>query len=151
MAPIIDPHDFFENMENVISSKKQVNKPFIDLTISKLFRIKSGGELDFGGSEYLPAPIEPCMPTKKEAEDSYGWWTLHEGYLLLQYNENFQLSDNQIAMIQPHPHLIMSGCSHPTLTVQKLDENFRMLLWIHKLGIRIKENARISQVVLFDL
>lgn len=151
MSTIIIPESFFSRMEGTISPKKQVYRNFIDLTVGKIFRLKSEGSLDFGGSEYSPASTEPCSPVKNDVDDSYGWWNLHEGYFLLGYNEHFSLQDNEVAVIQPHPHLLHAGCFHSTLFLKKLEADFRVLIWVPKLGLNLKENARISQLMVFSL
>jgi hypothetical protein len=148
MSHIIDPTQFFDKMPGTISAKKQIRESFIDLTIAKLFRIKSGAKLDFGGGEFSGAKIEPISPIKESADETYGWWKLHEGQFLFQYNESIPLVKNQIILIQPHTRLLQSGCFHPTLTVNKINVDFRMLLWVNKMGIQIKENARISQTLI---
>ncbi len=151
MTGIIDPNILINSVSNIISQKKQVDAPFIDLTLKKLFRVKSGGELDFGGSEFKPGNLEPCIPVKRQPEDAYGWWELHEGYYLFEYNEQLTLSDDQLAWIQPHPHLLASGCFHPTLTITHIDENLKIPFWVPKIGVRIKQNARISRILIMEL
>ncbi len=151
MSSIISPQSFFPRIKGSISEKKQVYQNFIDLTVSKIFRLKSEGNLDFGGGEYSPSATDPCSPVKNSIDDSYGWWNLHEGYFLLGYNESFSLQDNEVAVIQPHPHLLHAGCFHSTLLQKKLDEDFRVLLWVQKLGVNLKENARISQLMIISL
>lgn len=151
VSGIIDPQSFAENISGLISAKKQVSFPYLDLTIGKLYRVKSSGQIDFGGSEFQSSHIEPCLPGKRNPEDTYGWWQLHEGYYILEYNENFRLSENQIAILQPHPHLLSTGCYHPTVTVTKIDQDTRIPIWIPKIGVQIKENARISRLPILDL
>jgi len=150
MAGIVDPNTLITSISNIISQKKQVDAPFIDLTLKKLFRVKSRGELDFGGSEFKPSHLEPCIPVKHQPEDAYGWWELHEGYYLLEYNEQFNLSDCQMAWVQPHPHLLACGCFHPTIQVKQIDQNVKVPFWVPKIGVRIKQNARISRILIIE-
>ncbi len=150
MSRIVDPRSLAESISGLISGKKQISKLYVDLTIGKLYRVKTGGHLDFGGSEFEAGALEPCMPVKKEPEDSYGWWELHEGYFLIEYNEHFRLPENRIAIVQPHSHLLASGCSHITLTTPVIDNDFRVPLWIPKIGIHIKENARVSSAMILE-
>ncbi|GAB4367923.1 MAG: deoxycytidine triphosphate deaminase [Calditrichia bacterium] len=150
MSGIIDPHSLENTISGLISAKKQIFDSYLDLTIGKLYRLKNSGQLDFGGSEFQPAQVEPCFPVKRNAEDNFGWWTLHEGYYLIEFNESFQLSSNQIAVLQPHPHLLANGCSHPNLLFRTLNSDFRCPIWIPKIGIQIKENSRISRVWILE-
>ncbi len=147
MTKIIDPGLFVTSSSGLISQKKQFNDPYLDLTVGKIYRIKSSGRLDFGGSEYQPGNVEPVFPVKRTPEDSYGWWEMHEGYFLIQFNETIDLPEAQIGILQAHPHLLSTGCLHPTLTVHKIDKDFRIPLWVPKIGVQIKENARLSQLL----
>lgn len=150
MSEIFSPEFFIQNITGAIAIKKQVNYPYFDLTVQKLFRIKTGGQLDFGGSEYEQSSTTPCLPVKRKPEDQYGWWDLHEGYFLIKYNERLNLMKNQGAILQPHNRLLACGCFHPTLMITKIDDLFRILLWVPKIGIKIKENSRISQLIIFE-
>ncbi|MFZ0389520.1 MAG: dCTP deaminase [Calditrichia bacterium] len=150
MADVVDPKAVFASARNTISEKHQINSPHLDLTLAAVFRLKSGGSLDFGGSEYEAGNWETCLPGRKSPEDSYGWWYLHEGYYLLRYNEEVHLAGNQIGFIQPHPRLLNSGCFHTALNTRLIDSEFRIPLWVPKTGIRIKENARISQLLVLQ-
>lgn len=151
MSKIIDPESIASTIQGILSTKKQFSGKFIDLTIAKLYRIKSGARLDFGGSEYQPGNLEPCAPSKVNPEDKYGWWQLHEGYFLMEFNEKIKLPENQMAAIQPHPHFLSGGCFHPTINTLEINEELKIPFWVPKIGIQIKENARISRMVIVDL
>jgi deoxycytidine triphosphate deaminase len=151
LSRIISPDNFIDQITGIISPKKQVNHPFIDLTVHKIYRMRSSGRVDFGGSEFEGCVTEPCLPVKQNAEDSYGWWDLHEGYFEIEYNESFTLSKNQIAIIQPHIRLLKCGCLHPTLFITQIDNTFQMQIWVPKIGIKIKENSRVSQLFIYEL
>lgn len=150
MARIIDVGQFIQQVSGIIHAPKQQAAPYLELTLKKLFRLKSAGTLDFGGSEFREAMGEPCLPVKQHPEDSYGWWELHEGYYLMQFNEGLELPVNQIALLEPHPRLLAAGSFHPTLTIRALQPEVKVPLWIPKIGLRIKQNARISRMLVFE-
>jgi deoxycytidine triphosphate deaminase len=151
LSKIVSPANFANNISGLISQKKQLNFPFVDLTVRKIYRTRTGGRIDFGGSEYEGCMTEPCLPVKQNPEDSFGWWDLHEGYFEIEYNESFTIAENQMAVIQPHVRLLKCGCFHPTLFITTVDNSFRMHLWVPKIGVKIKENSRISQLFLFKI
>jgi deoxycytidine triphosphate deaminase len=151
LSRIISPDNFIDQITGIISPKKQVNHPFIDLTVHKIYRMRSSGKVDFGGSELEGCVTEHCLPVKQNPEDSYGWLDLHEGYFEIEYNESFTLSKNQIAIIQPHIRLLKCGCLHPTLFITQIDNTFQMQIWVPKIGIKIKENSRVSQLFIYEL
>ncbi|MBN2365328.1 MAG: hypothetical protein EH225_04970 [Calditrichaeota bacterium] len=150
MAQILSPELFFEKISGTLSSKKQLSHNFIDLTIHAVFRNKAAGKLDFGGSEFSPGLTDPCFPVKNHPDEPYGWWNLHDGYYQIIYNEEFKLAKNEIAFLQPHPRLLSAGSFHPSLLVNELNRSFHMLLHVPKHGIQLKENARISQILVID-
>ncbi len=145
--------DIAEIWNHIIYFPKQANKSSIDLTISKVFSIKSQGALDFGGSEYKQSDLVLIKPTI-ENDPKYGWWTLKRGEYIVEYNE-ILVNENCIAIVFPHKRLQMTGCSHPPFVVNpiKLENSnpLSSLLIVSNNGVRLKENARISSAITFDL
>ncbi len=131
--------------KNILSEKKQVNNYSIDLTVKNIFKLSGGGELDFGGSEYKSAQKEPVIPELKTPEDKYKWWNLDSGSYIFEYNESLTLAEGQNVFIQPHIHLIESGAFHPSLIVAEF-QSFKMPLYIMGNIVKIKQNARISEL-----
>ncbi len=150
MASILEGNSLEDLVLNTISKAKQISQIYVDLTLRRLYRLKSGASLDFGGSEFVPGSTEPVLPVKRQPDDSYGWWELHEGYYQMEFNEKLALEGGRIAILQPHPHLLAGGCVHPTLVLRDIREDNRIPLWVPKIGIHIKENARISRVIIID-
>ncbi len=151
MSRIVDIAEIINQISGVVYAPKQQNPPYLDLTVKQIYRVKSAGALDFGGSEFQETPREAIFPVKKHPEDEYGWWSLHEGYILLEYNESFSLRENQVAFLEPHPHLLQSGCFHPTLSVRELNASVRIPLWVPKMGLHLKQNARISRMLIIEI
>lgn len=151
MVKILNPADFPDLIHDFISFKKQsASPPFFDLTVKKLRRVKTGGSLDFGGSEFAPGRLDTCLPVKQQPEDAYGWWKLHEGYYLVEFNEHTTFGEHRICQVQAHPNLLLSGGSHPTLLVATIDQDFLIPLWVPKFGLQLKQNARISRMIIYE-
>lgn len=133
-----------EIWKNFIYPPKQLEGVSLDLTVKTIYTFEKQGALDFGGSEYQPADLEPLQP-KIEDDPKYGWWTLSTGMYIVEYNENF--SENEcLAIVYPHKRLLSTGCFHPSFIVDpsKNSQSIQGLLSVNSQGVRIKENARIS-------
>ncbi|MFX0086217.1 MAG: hypothetical protein ACFFAU_11095 [Candidatus Hodarchaeota archaeon] len=145
--------DIAEIWKRLIYFPKQVNKSIIDLTLNKIFLIGSQGALDFGGSEYKQSDLVLLQPTI-ENDPKYGWWTLKRGEYIIEFNE-ILMNESCIAFVFPHKRLQMTGCYHPTFIVNpiKLEGSYalRSLLIVSTNVVRLKENARISSAITFDL
>jgi hypothetical protein len=147
MTAFMTGADLISMAEGLISAKKQQGAFSLDLTVSSVSQVKSGGSLDFGGSEFHKADLEPITPEKKSPDEPYGWWKLVSGRYLLKFNERLKPSKETVIMILPHERLVAAGGVHPPLLVEELDENLCVLLLVGPEGLSIKENARVSKAV----
>lgn len=143
--------DIIEFISNIIYEKKQVEDHSIYLTISKIFRFTGKAELDFGGSEYKESEIQKIEPVKRKEEDKYGWWDLSGGEYLIEFNEELQdvLPSAKLVILQPSERITLNGAFHPTKVIEKKGK-IKVTLYIGKNGINIKENARISKLIVLD-
>ena len=105
-----------KSWKNLIYPPKQLGDFTLDLTVKKIFSFKNQGVLDFGGSEYQPAELEPLLP-KIEEDPKYGWWTLSKGRYMVEYNE-ILLRKNCMALVYPHQRLQMTGCFHAPFIIK---------------------------------
>ena len=120
-----------------------------DLTVDQVFRLTGPGQLDFGGSEFAPAPRERLSPTLADPEDSYGWWQLDKGMYIVRYNEGIELVDRHHARLTPLPRLLQAGAMHPTRVLNESEQPLEMLVTVGGGGCNLKENCRISRVEVF--
>lgn len=130
-------------LENVIHSETQTGAKGFDLTVDKIYEAENRGKLDFGGSEMEKCKIREIKPEKKKDGDKYGWWILDPGTYLMEYNE--QLKRAHKALLQPHTRLTRNSASHPTKLVRELG---LVPLYIEGEGLEIKENARVSRILM---
>lgn len=140
-----------EALENLIYSKTQQHDYETDLTVGAIFRVIGPGSLDFGGSEYAAAEREPLEPQKPSADDRYGWWDLSPGSYIVRFNETINLAEDQIGFIQPHERLVLAGGHHPAFYFRGSRESLEIVLNTGTGGLRIKENARISKLLILQL
>lgn len=138
-------------LSNLIHEETQQHDYETDLTIGAVFRLAGQGALDFGGSEYAPLEREPLAPQKAAASDKYGWWDLSERAYLVRYNEAVTLAEGQIAFVQPHERLLLAGGYHPPFHFRGPRQELETLLSVGQAGLRIKENARLSKLLILEL
>ncbi len=143
--------DILGFISNIIHEKKQVEDYGVFLTIGKVFRFNSSGEIDFGDSEYKRCKIREIKPVKRKEEDKYGWWELPGGEYLIEFNEKLQevLPDAQLVILQPSERITLNGAFHSTKVIEKKGK-IRLTLYVGKNGIKIKENARVSKLIVLD-
>lgn len=134
--------------KNLVYIPKQIRDYFLDLTVKKIFSLKTQGSLDFGGSEYQPSEIQ-SIKSMIEDDPQYGWWSLLKGCYMVEYNEMLQKKGQ--AIVYPHHRLLMTGCFHSPFIVKSSKEPSPIngMLIVGDNGIRVKENARISTALTF--
>lgn len=151
MGRIVNPGDLQVHLSKLISAKKQIGNFAIDLTVRGIYKLRSAGALDFGGSEYRESPRSKVMPTRRNPEDSYGWWDLLQGDYLVEFNERLTLEENQIAFLQPHPRVLDTGCFFPAMVIKNLEKELSVPFHVPEIGVTIKENSRVAQLIVIEL
>ena len=143
--------DILSFISNIIYEKKQVEDYGVYFTISKIFRLTGTGEIDFGGGEYRESKREEIKPVKRKGEDKYGWWELSQGEYLIEFNEKLQevLPDAKLVILQPSEKITQNGAFHTTKVIDKKGK-VKATLYVGKNGINIKENARVSELIVLD-
>ncbi len=132
-----------EFLDNIIYLDTQAQEAGLDLTVNKVYEIEGRGELDFGGDERTDAEIKEIKPELRDPKDDYGWWELEQDTYLIEYNE--ELNQEKSAILQPLPRLTRNSSTHPTLILEKLG---KVPLFVEGNGIAIKENSRVSRLLI---
>lgn len=122
----------------------------LDLTVERVARVAGPGRLDFGGSELAAAAREELGPELASPGDDYGWWELAAGTYLVRYNEAVELADGQVATVHALPRLLQAGASHPAFVADGAGEPLQVLLTVGEGGCALKENCRISRLLVAD-
>lgn len=137
-----------EMMSDLVHYDTQVHSRGVDLTVDEVYKCTGAAELDFGGSEFNAATLEPIEPVKRNEDDDYGWWNLNQGAYVIKLNE--QLADEA----KEHPlfiasleHLSQSGCVLSSLNNPPTEHPINLSFYVGEHGIKIKENARVAQIV----
>ena len=147
MADILEGRQTVGLLTNLIHEKKQARAKSVDLTIKSLSRVATTGCVDFGGSEYTPGEKVALAPRKMDPSDEYGWWHLAAGDFLVEYNEELSLPARHLGILQPHERLIECGATHGVRFITESGERLLALIHVCQADVRIKENARISNLI----
>lgn len=140
-----------EILKGTVSEKHQQHHRETDLTVARIYRITGSGSVDFGGSEEEAAPREEVKAEPAAADDKHGWWSLAEGDYVIRFNEVAALSQSQIAFLQPHERLARAGGTHPSFYFREEREFLEVTLHVGSGGLRVKENARVSKLLILEL
>jgi deoxycytidine triphosphate deaminase len=122
----------------------------LDLTVDTVFRTTGHGQLDFGGGEFQAAPRERIEPVLDDPEDDYGWWTLEKGAYVIQYNESPTLEGAQQAVVTPLERTLHAGAHHGSFVLDDGRDPLETLLVVSRMGCRLKENCRVSRLVVLE-
>lgn len=139
-----------QQLDSLVHLDTQRAPSGIDLTVDTVYRTTGHGQLDFGGSEFQAAPRERLDPVLDDPEDDYGWWTLEKGAYLIQYNESLTLEDGQQAVVSPLERTLHAGAHHGTFVLDGGRDPLETLLVVSRMGCRLKENCRVSRLVVFE-
>lgn len=150
MAPFLDGEEIAALLSDATYLPKQIEQRSVHLTARLVFRLTGSGAVDFGGSEYSEAGRELIPPAKHSPDDKYGWWDLTQGTYLLELNEALSLPQDAIGLLIPSPRITSGGASHPVQLLAGKCERILTPLFVPSVGIRIKENARVSQLLVLS-
>lgn len=139
-----------EHLHDLIHLDTQAASYSLDLTVAEVWRLTGPGRLDFGGSEFEEASYEPIEPELYTPDDQYGWWELNEGTYRIRYNEGITLDGDHIAVVYPHERLLHAGVHHPAFQVHTSREVLETLLVVPERGAHLKENCRISTLLVVE-
>jgi dUTP pyrophosphatase len=140
-------------IENYIDLEKQVTPNGFDLTVAAVFRFDSAGALDFSNKERsLPACSE--IPAQKQKpEDKFGWWQLEPGAYKVKTNETVNLPNDLVALAFPRTSLLRMGgfTQHGVWDAGFKGAGEFILAIENPFGIRLKQNARVAQLVFLPI
>lgn len=148
---ILDADATSGHVDGLVHLETQRAPSGLDLTVGGVARITGPGRLDFGGSEFAPAPTGELSPAPASPGDDYGWWELDPGSYVVRYNETLELDDGQVALVHPLPRLLGAGASHPAFVADADGgERLEVLLTVGEGGCGLKENCRVSRLLVAE-
>lgn len=136
-------------IEGYINPDIQITPNGFDLTVANIYEFNKPGAMDFSNKERLIPPGKEIPPKKKTPQDKFGWWNLRSGAYKLITNEILNLPNDFVAIAFPRSSLLRMGAFTQTGV---WDLGFRgksefILVVENPKGIRLKQNARIVQII----
>ena len=135
----------------ILNPKYQVHGNSVHLTAHKIFSVDPTGQIDFGGSEYIPAGRSEIPTQSLRREDRYQWWELGRGIYFVECNETLNLAENEIALIEPDDRLLRTGAWHVPFYARGHVAPVQLLLEVGAAWLKVKENARLAVFRLFTI
>jgi hypothetical protein len=139
------------HISGILHAKYQVHGFSVHLTARKISSVEPVGQIDFGGSEYIPAGRTELPTHTLRPEDNYLWWELNRGSYFVECNETLHLAPDEIALIEPEDRLLRAGGWHVPLFVRGHVAPVELFLEVGAATLRVKENARLARVRLFRI
>lgn len=143
---LIPGSEVAKRIKNLLHKDTQVGENQVYLTVKNIYNLKQKGALDFSGKEQTLAKKDPVPVEKKSPDDKYGWWHLDGGSYLVEFNEQIEVKEGEVAILKPREELLQSFCSHPLQIISGGEKLSLVPLKVGSAGIDIKQNARISAV-----
>lgn len=138
-----------ELIADCINLESQLTPNGFDFTAGSVFEFLDSGALDFSNKERVIPQVREISPEKKNSEDKFGWWNLRKGTYKIRTNESINLPDDLVAIAFPRSSLLRMGAFTHTAV---WDAGFKgksefILVVENPKGLRLKQNARIIQVI----
>lgn len=136
-------------IQDFIDLEAQLTPQGFDLTAGEIHRYKDSGKLDFSNSEREIPETEKVEPKKENEDDKYGWWDLQPGAYKVVMNETVDIPEDLTAFAYPRSSLLRMGCSieNAVWDAGYTGTGSFMLVVENQDGVRIKQNARVNQLV----
>ncbi|WP_407283333.1 deoxyuridine 5'-triphosphate nucleotidohydrolase [Methanolobus sp. WCC1] len=134
-------------VENMIDTETQLQPNSVELTLKGIETYTSSGAVDFDNSE------RETPSTKPVEFDEKGWAHLEPGVYKITFNEIVNIPLDRAAIARPRSTLLRCGANIGTAV---WDSGYRgrsesMLVVYNPHGFRLKRNARVMQLIFFDL
>lgn len=136
-----------------IDLKTQLTPNGFDLTVEKIFSLQSYGALDFSNKERKLPKAKELLPKKIKKTDQFGWWHLKKGSYKIVTNEVVSLGLDLIAVAFSRTSLLRMGAftQHGVWDAGFKGKSEFILIVDNPKGIKIKQNARIAQLVFIKM
>lgn len=136
-------------IEGYINLDTQLTPNGFDLTAGKIYEFDTPGAVDFSNKERVVPQGKELIAKKKKAEDKFGWWTLKTGAYKVRTNETVNLPNDLVAQAFTRTTLLRMGAftQHGVWDAGFHGKGEFVLIVGNSCGIKIKQNARIAQLV----
>lgn len=136
-------------VENLIDLDTQITPNGIDLTLANVYEFDSRGSLDFSSKERIIPGCKELTLKKENPQDKFGWWELKPGAYKVKTNEIVNLPNDLIGIAFTRTSLLRMGVftQHGVWDAGYKGKAEFMLVVSNPHGARLKENARIAQLI----
>lgn len=140
-------------IENYIDLAAQLTPNGFDLTINSVFVFEAQGALDFSNKERILPQQKEVVAQKQKPEDKFGWWVLAQGAYKVRTNETVNLAKDLTAICFSRTSLLRMGAftQHGVWDAGFSGKGEFVLVVSNPHGIKIKQNARIAQLVFLPI
>ena len=132
-----------------INLDTQITSNGFDLTVEKVFLFDTPGALDFSNKERRVPSGKEILPKKENPKDNFCWWNLKKGAYKIRTNEIINLTKDLVALAFSRTSLLRMGAftQHGVWDAGFKGRGEFILVVANPKGIKIKQNARIAQLV----
>ena len=138
--------------ENLVSGyidlETQLTPNGFDLTAADIFEFDGPGALDFSNKERVVPEGKKILP-EKTGKEKFGWWELKKGAYKIRTNEIVTLPNDLIGIAFTRTSLLRMGAftQHGVWDAGFRGKGEFVLVVENPKGIKIKQNARVTQLV----
>ncbi len=140
-------------VQGYMDLKTQLTPNGFDLTIEKVFEFDEAGALDFSNKERKVPQAGEIPAQKIQPDDKFGWWDLKRGIYKVRTNEAVSIPKDLVALAFTRTSLLRMGAftQHGVWDAGFQGKSEFVLVVDNPKGIRIKQNARVAQLVFLNI
>lgn len=140
-------------IDQYIDLSTQLTPNGFDLTVQAVYDFEQEGVVDFSNKERLLPKGREIIPLKSKPEDEHGWWHLSRGVYKVKTNEVVTIPLDLTASASTRTTLLRMGAftQHGLWDAGFTGKSEFILIVENPFGIRMKQNARIVQLVFFKM
>jgi dUTP pyrophosphatase len=140
-------------ISDYIDLETQLTPNGFDLTIGNIYEFDSFGAIDFSNKERVVPSGKELAPKKSSPQEKFGWWELKKGAYKVKTNETVNLPKDLIAISFPRSTCLRAGVfTHTGVWDAGFKGKSEFILVIENpFGVKIKQNARIAQLVFTNI
>ena len=124
-----------------------------DLSVAGISQFSASGALDFSNKERVVPKNKEILAKKSKPQDKFGWWQLKKGSYKIRTNETVKLPADLVALAFARTSLLRMGgfTQHGVWDAGFCGRGEFILVVDNPKGIKIKQNARIAQLVFLKI
>lgn len=156
-------------IKDYIDLDTQLTPNGFDFTVKNIFEFEGAGAIDFSNKERKIPEGKEILPKKQDPQDKFGtsttlecrgersrtigWWNLKKGAYKIRTNETVNLPQDLIGIAFSRTSLLRMGA----FTANGVwDAGFKgrsefILVVENPYGIKVKQNARVAQLIFFRI